>query len=82
MVSLWGQNKGDNPDNDGAAGRSSEENHAGNDGSARDQRDADERTRLLPQSHDRRPRSGGYLDPDDPAVSISLFFHFCLHNLG
>ena len=66
MVSLWGSKNGedehvdhddaerlDGDDNDGTPRSSSQ----------RARRNPDERTRLLP------PRSDGYLDPDDPAVS-------------
>ena len=69
MVSLWGQNKGDERGHDRAEGQDSGESRAGPNESSREQEDTDERTRLLPQSHHRRPHRDGYLDPDDPAVS-------------
>ncbi|KAL1651150.1 hypothetical protein SLS58_000487 [Diplodia intermedia] len=64
MVSLWGSNKDDdmNGSDSGAPRRS-------DDGPRRsyDEREPDERTRLLHHPHP--PNSDGYLDPDDPAVS-------------
>ncbi|KAL9604842.1 MAG: hypothetical protein Q9219_000290 [cf. Caloplaca sp. 3 TL-2023] len=58
MVSLWGSKNGEERQH---------EDHDANDEEnrqhSRHNRDADERTRLLP------PRNDGYLDPDDPAVS-------------
>ena len=71
MVSLWGSKKdgegeregeredGDAPATDGEAGTHDNPRHS-------DGHDADERTRLLP------PRREGYLDPDDPAVGLSV----------
>ena len=67
MVSLWG-NKDDSGENERAEGHDGDDSRAGPDESTRDHGDADERTRLLPQTHQRRPRRDGYLDPDDPAV--------------
>ena len=62
MVSLWGSKNGEEQgDGDGRASPdvdSSRQPSRHGDG-----RNPDERTRLLP------PRSDGFLDPDDPAVS-------------
>ena len=69
MVSLWGQNKDDDRENERTGGHDGGDSGAGPGESAGDHGDADERTRLLPQTHQRRPRRDGYLDPDDPAVS-------------
>lgn len=68
MVSLWGSKNdgegeregGDAPATDGEEGTHDNPRHS-------DSHDADERTRLLP------PRREGYLDPDDPAVSLGVF---------
>lgn len=67
MVSLWGQNRShDQDDDDSPTLRHGEDNGVrGN--SAREPGEADERTRLLPRR--RAPRQDGFLDPDDPAVS-------------
>lgn len=66
MVSLWGSKSNGEENDEGAAspdGENSRQPSRG--GDRRGGRDADERTRLLP------PRNDGYLDPDDPAVSLS-----------
>ncbi len=60
MVSLWGSKNGDGQHNDLDNANDDENSQQ----QPRQSRDADERTRLLP------PRGEGYLDPDDPAVSL------------
>ena len=65
MVSLWGsKNSGDGQEND-------DEENTQDEGRPRSsrQREPDERTRLLPPSHE------GFLDPDDPAVSVIASGH-------
>ena len=67
MVSLWGsKNGGENhTDGDGAASTDGEDSRQPSRGADhRGAHDPDERTRLLP------PRNDGFLDPDDPAVSL------------
>ena len=71
MVSLWGTSKKDDAEDreplNGEDGENEEEDagapRASPRRSERRTREADERTRLL-------PRNDGYLDPDDPAVSL------------
>ncbi|KAL8699078.1 MAG: hypothetical protein Q9201_006208 [Fulgogasparrea decipioides] len=58
MVSLWGSKNGDEQHHDGERDHDDDNRRH----QTRQSREADERTRLL-------PRSEGYLDPDDPAVS-------------
>lgn len=62
MPSLWGSSKNGEeqprPEDEGASAHESSRQSGGP--------EPDERTRLLPQRHERRD---GYLDPDDPAVS-------------
>lgn len=62
MVSLWGSKNGEDQQH-GADG-----DHDENDNrhQSRQNREPDERTRLLPHQ-----RNDGFLDPDDPAVSSS-----------
>lgn len=62
MVSLWGSKNGDEQTNEADNTNDNDEHSQQH---PRQSRDADERTRLLP------PRNEGYLDPDDPAVSVS-----------
>lgn len=72
MVSLWGSKK--DSDHDSAPGSVHSRNGESNEHVASHQtppqprysHEADERTHLLPPSHD------GFLSPDDPAVSSSL----------
>lgn len=65
MVSLWGSAKDDGNNQDHGVSASDTRNPRGEGQSSHE---PDERTRLLPS---RRPPTGeGYLDPDDPAVSI------------
>lgn len=59
MVSLWGSKNGDEQQHDGDG----DHDDQGSRQQPRQSREADERTRLL-------PRNEGYLDPDDPAVSL------------
>lgn len=67
MVSLWGSKNGESNQNgddrdheqDGEGSRPSSRQPPG-----RSSHEADERTQLLP------PGRGGFLDPDDPAVSL------------
>jgi hypothetical protein len=65
MTTLWGSKKQDEQvDQEGEESNMSRrsEEHG---------REATERDRLLPDNQQRRSnRSDGYLDPDDPAVSI------------
>lgn len=61
MVSLWGNNK-----NDDSEEQEDRPTSSGRADAPRRSEDADERSRLLPQND--RPQ-GGYLSPDDPAVS-------------
>ena len=61
MVSLWGTKNGEEQQHDADGGRDDSNSRQ----PSRHSREADERTRLLP------PRNDGYLDPDDPAVSLS-----------
>ena len=66
MVSLWGSKKDDDPD------AAPSGNGESSDRVAHQQprhSEADERTRLIPPSHE------GYLSPDDPAVCT----HFLIH---
>lgn len=71
-MSLWGTKKKDDDDNlpaersHPASGRDFDED----DGRMREE--ATERDRLLPSDHRRPPHSDGYLDPDDPAVSVAM----------
>jgi hypothetical protein len=65
MVSLWGSKKPANG-TDGEQRDHGTDDRAAN-SSNRHSQEADERTRLLPPQ-DRE----GYLDPDDPAVSVRL----------
>lgn len=64
MVSLWGskngeeRSEGDEAENSGDDSRQQPRQSGGH--------EPDERTRLLPPRHD------GFLDPDDPAVSVYL----------
>ena len=62
MVSLWGSKNGEEraEDNEGDHESESPRQPARHSGGS----EPDERTRLLP------PRRDGYLDPDDPAVSL------------
>ncbi len=62
MVSLWGSKNGE----EHAEGEESEQpgEESGHSTRHSERHDPDERTRLLPPRHD------GYLDPDDPAVSL------------
>lgn len=64
MVSLWGSKNGDERDQDDSeTPQDAEQGEAGNySRPQRSQREADERTRLIP------PHPSGFLDPDDPAV--------------
>lgn len=64
MVSLWGNNK--NSDEDQEPNGERPTSSASRRDTPRDSEDADERSRLLPANE--RPQ-GGYLSPDDPAVS-------------
>ena len=69
MVSLWGSKDGaeDHANGDGTTSTDGEDSRQPSRGGDRRRgSDPDERTRLLP------PRTDGYLDPDDPAVSISV----------
>lgn len=61
MVSLWGNNKNDDEQDD------ERPTSSGPRDDPRPSEDTTERTRLLPQQNE-RPQ-GGYLSPDDPAVS-------------
>lgn len=71
MVSLWGQNKGngqqDNDEENPSGVRSSEEGRNSSSRRNYDDREPDERSRLLPRRGG--PNRDGYLDPDDPAVT-------------
>ena len=71
MVSLWGNNKdnGDQNDDDEGMARGSQDSS---------RREATERDRLLPDNNRRSPRGDGYLDPDDPAVSIETCYSLML----
>ncbi|OBW67017.1 MAG: putative HEAT repeat protein [Aureobasidium pullulans] len=72
MVSLWGSKNDDEQADDGSiTPRGSTEDSRrppSRRSYERREREADERTRLLP-AQPRPPHSDGYLDPDDPAVS-------------
>lgn len=67
MVSLWGSKNdeeeeregGDAPVTDGEEDTQDNPRHSNS-------HNADERSRLLPRRHE------GYLDPDDPAVSLAV----------
>ncbi len=64
MVSLWGSKNGDDQNQSGTATPGeTEQGDSSSYSRPRQQREADERTRLIPPH-------GGYLDPDDPAVSV------------
>lgn len=68
MVSLWGSKKDGEGDREGGEAPATHgEEDAQENPRHSDSHDADERTRLLP------PRHEGYLDPDDPAVSLGLY---------
>ena len=62
MVSLWGSKNGEdhNEGDDTEHGGGDNRQHSRHSGGP----EPDERTRLLP------PRNDGFLDPDDPAVSL------------
>ena len=65
MVSLWGSKNGEEQgDGDGRASTDGDNGRQPSRHGDAGARNPDERTRLLP------PRSDGFLDPDDPAVSI------------
>jgi hypothetical protein len=70
MVSLWGSKKDDDPEPAGTQNGESSERIAEHQPPRLSE--ADERTRLLLP-----PTSGGYLSPDDPAVS-AVAVHYCL----
>lgn len=61
MVSLWGSKNGDDRQHEDEAANGEDSRQP-----SRQSREPDERTRLLPPH-----RNEGYLDPDDPAVSVS-----------
>ena len=74
MVSLWGSKNNDEEqlDDGSTTPRGSTEDTRrppSRRSYERREREADERTRLLPPQP-RPPHSDGYLDPDDPAVSL------------
>ena len=75
MVSLWGSKNGeeqtDGDDRASTDGDNSRQQSRHGDGG----RHADERTRLLP------PRNDGYLDPDDPAVSVISSYETLVNHL-
>jgi hypothetical protein len=82
MVSLWGSKNNDEEqlDDGSTTPRGSTEDTRrppSRRSYERREREADERTRLLP-AQPRPPHSDGYLDPDDPAVSHL----FLLYRLG
>lgn len=62
MVSLWGSKNGEEQQH----GVDGDHDENDNRNQSRQNREADERTRLLPHQ-----RNDGFLDPDDPAVSFS-----------
>jgi hypothetical protein len=64
MVSLWGSQKGDEPE---AAAPSSPQEAESSGYVAPRESEADERTRLIP------PPAHAYLSPDDPAVGFCCF---------
>lgn len=74
MVSLWGSKQdgeqGEDDENQNQPGAPDENEHSRPASHSRRQADPDERTRLLPP-----PAHGGYLSPDDPAVSTPLSLH-------
>ena len=63
MVSLWGSNKNGDEREDG--GEDQPRGASSHDETPGRQAEANERTRLLPPQQ----ADGGYLSPDDPAVS-------------
>lgn len=68
MPTLWGSNKDDQSNNGDETPRDNGANQgSGSHGAPSHEREPDERTHLIPRE-DREPR-GGYLSPDDPAVS-------------
>ena len=80
MTTLWGSNNSNKDpkingeqteENGGAATDPTTNNHNTNMARASEEnrREPTERDRLLPDNANRHPRSDGYLDPDDPAVS-------------
>lgn len=79
MVSLWGSKKdGEENGTEDVAGHGSD---GGPSSRPTSTRDANERTRLLNDGRDHPPPGGrrgdGYLDPDDPAVSLTLLLLTC-----
>ena len=68
MVSLWGSKNDGEVEREGGDAPTTTDGDEGTHENPRhsDSHGADERTRLLP------PRRDGYLDPDDPAVSLGV----------
>ncbi|KAI9834762.1 MAG: hypothetical protein M1819_002848 [Sarea resinae] len=64
MVSMWGSKT-----TDSRSGASSPQNGETSDDHPSNHQEPDERSRLLPSNRPPPPGTGGYLDPDDPAVS-------------
>ena len=77
-MSLWGTKKNDDQNDqdhpEGAENGESAENMPRNSQDSR-RRDPTERDRLLP-SRLPPPHSDGYLDPDDPAVSVLVCYQY------
>lgn len=66
MPTLWGSKKDDDQPRNGD--RAHDNGEGGRPASGEHEREPDERTRLIPREH-HEPPQGGYLSPDDPAVS-------------
>jgi hypothetical protein len=71
MPSLWGSKKADEEQHPDSLNHDARDSYDGGDRPSSSAREPDERTSLLP-SQPRPRRSGGYLDPDDPAVCIRV----------
>ena len=74
-TSLWGSKKKDNAEHDAEEHDEQRDFDEGSSrprsGNSRSMREPTERDRLLP-ANPRPPHADGYLDPDDPAVSINM----------